>query len=157
MTQFSIDRRSFFKGAGALVVSIGIPSGVATAQIGSGVKPPLSPDRLDSWLGVKADGDVVAYFTDSEILLVCDPKKVVGAPTLPPLGYNMSGCSGGPAIIHEDRGGLHLWHPVGLIVGGPKLGEGDAAEFDMIRVRRIDCIEPNGHIRRAANTGWLPP
>ena len=56
----------------------------------------------------------------------------------PPLGYNTSGCSGGPAIIHEARGGLHLWHPVGMIVGGPKFGQGDAAEFDMIRMRRID-------------------
>ena len=62
MTQFSIDRRSLFKGAGALVVSIGIPGGVATAEIGSAVKPPLSPDRLDSWLAVNADGSVVAYF-----------------------------------------------------------------------------------------------
>ena len=35
MTQFSIDRRSLFKGAGALVVSIGIPGGVATAETGS--------------------------------------------------------------------------------------------------------------------------
>ncbi len=98
----------------------------------------------------------VEDFNDSEILLVYDPKGVIGAPTPPPLGYNMSGCSGGPAIIHETRGGLHLWHPVGLIVGGPKLGEGTAAEFDMIRIRRIDCIEPTGHIRRAAETGWLP-
>ena len=62
MTQFSIDRRSLIKGAGALIVSIGIPGAVATAEIGSTVKPPLSPDRLDSWLAVKADGDVVAYF-----------------------------------------------------------------------------------------------
>ena len=62
MTQFSIDRRSLFKGAGALIVSIGLPGAVATAEIGSAVKPPLSPDRLDSWLAVKADGDVVAYF-----------------------------------------------------------------------------------------------
>ena len=62
MTQFPIDRRSLFKGVGALVVSIGVPGGVATAETGSAVKPPLSPDRLDSWLAVKADGDVVAYF-----------------------------------------------------------------------------------------------
>ena len=62
MTQFSIDRRSLFKGAGALVVAIGIPDGAATAEIGNPVKPPLSPDQLDSWLAVKADGDVVAYF-----------------------------------------------------------------------------------------------
>ncbi|MGB9649999.1 MAG: molybdopterin cofactor-binding domain-containing protein, partial [Stellaceae bacterium] len=62
MTQFSIDRRSLIKGAGALIVSIGIPGAVATAEIGSTVKPPLSPEWLDSWLAVKADGDVVAYF-----------------------------------------------------------------------------------------------
>src|SRR6516165_5517782 len=62
MTQFLIDRRSLFKGAGALVVSIGLPGGVAAAEIGTGIKPPLSPDRLDSWLAVKADGYVVAYF-----------------------------------------------------------------------------------------------
>ena len=100
--------------------------------------------------------DFVEDFTDSEILLVYDPKRAIGAPTPPPLGYNMSGCSGGPAIVHVTSGGLHLWHPVGLITSGPKLGEGDAAEFDMIRVRRIDCIEPTGHIRRAADAGWLP-
>src|SRR6266568_9297449 len=62
MTQFSIDRRSLFKGTGALVISIGIPGGFAVAEPGAAVKPPLSPDRLDSWLAVKSDGDVVAYF-----------------------------------------------------------------------------------------------
>ena len=94
-------------------------------------------------------------FTEGEILLVYDPEKVMGAPTKPPLGYNMSGCSGGPAIIHETRNGLHVWHPVGLMMGGPKLSEGAAADFDMIRIRRIDCIQPNGRIR-VADTGWLP-
>jgi CO/xanthine dehydrogenase Mo-binding subunit len=62
MTQLAIDRRSFFKGAGALVVSFAIPSGVAAAETASAVKPPLAPDQLDSWLAIKADGDVVAYF-----------------------------------------------------------------------------------------------
>src|SRR6266436_6470333 len=62
MTQFSIDRRSLFKGTGALVISIGIPGRFAAAEPGAAVKPPLSPDRLDSWLAVKSDGDVVAYF-----------------------------------------------------------------------------------------------
>jgi hypothetical protein len=100
--------------------------------------------------------DYVEDFTDAEILVVYDPKTVIGVPRLPPLGYNMSGCSGGPAIIHETRGGLHVWHPVGLIISGPKRDEGGAAEFDMIRVRRIDCIGPTGLIRRAADTGWLP-
>ena len=62
MNEFSIDRRSLFKGAGALVISIGIPCDFAEAEIGSASKPQLSPDRLDSWLAVKSDGDVVAYF-----------------------------------------------------------------------------------------------
>jgi nicotinate dehydrogenase subunit B len=62
MIEFAIDRRSLFKGTGALVVSVGIPGGLAAAQIGSAVKPPLAPDQLDSWLAVKSDGDVVAYF-----------------------------------------------------------------------------------------------
>src|SRR6516164_4451954 len=62
MTQFTIDRRNLFKGTGALVVSFALPGGFAEAEVGSAVKPPLAPDQLDSWLAIKADGDVVAYF-----------------------------------------------------------------------------------------------
>jgi hypothetical protein len=100
--------------------------------------------------------DVIQDFSQDEIIIAYDPLKVHGAPTKPPLGYNMSGCSGGPAIIHEDRGGLHCWYPIGLIIAGPKASEGEAVEFDLIRVRRINCIEPDGRLRRSAPTGWLP-
>jgi CO/xanthine dehydrogenase Mo-binding subunit len=62
MTQFSLDRRSLFKGTGALVVSLSIPGSSAAAEIGGAVKPPLAPDQLDSWLAIKSDGAVVAYF-----------------------------------------------------------------------------------------------
>src|SRR6516165_2771500 len=62
MAYLPIDRRTLFKGAGALVVSFTLPHGPAEAEIGGSVKPPLAPDQLDSWLAVKADGDVVAYF-----------------------------------------------------------------------------------------------
>ena len=62
MTYLPIDRRNLFKGAGALVVSFALPQGPAEAEIGSALKPPLAPDQLDSWLAIKADGDVVAYF-----------------------------------------------------------------------------------------------
>jgi nicotinate dehydrogenase subunit B len=62
MTQVSLDRRSLFKGAGALVVSFGLPGGLAEAEIGSAIKPPLAADQLDSWLAIKSDGAVVAYF-----------------------------------------------------------------------------------------------
>src|SRR5262245_18924756 len=66
-TRFS--RRAVLKGGGALVVSIGMPIGLetmlgmdaalaqATAQ-----KPPLMPDQLSSFIAVKADGSVEAYF-----------------------------------------------------------------------------------------------
>jgi nicotinate dehydrogenase subunit B len=62
MSQFSINCRSLLKGTGALVISIGTPSGFATPAPGAPVKPPLAPDQLDSWLAIKSDGDVVAYF-----------------------------------------------------------------------------------------------
>ena len=62
MTYLPIDRRSLFKGTGALVISIGIPGGFATAAPGAAVKPPLAPDQIDSWLAIKSDGDVIAYF-----------------------------------------------------------------------------------------------
>src|ERR1700730_1867754 len=62
MTPFAIDRRSLFKGTGALVVSLGFPGGFAAAEIGSALKPPLAADQLDSWLAIKSDGNVVAYF-----------------------------------------------------------------------------------------------
>jgi len=62
MTYLPIDRRNLFKGSGALVVSFALAYGPAEAEIGGAVKPPLAPDQLDSWLAIKADGDVVAYF-----------------------------------------------------------------------------------------------
>jgi hypothetical protein len=100
--------------------------------------------------------------TRDEILITYDPaivKPAAWAPTLPPIGFNMSGCSGGPVLAHGDRNGLHRWFPVGLIHAGPKeqQKQGEAAEFDMIRLRRIDIIQPDGTIKLPAeNTGWLP-
>src|SRR5262245_29211150 len=65
----NISRRSLFKGAGALVVSIGAPIGLETvlgidaafAQA-TGTKPPLTPDQLSSFIAVDADGSVSAFF-----------------------------------------------------------------------------------------------
>ena len=62
MTPFTIDRRSLFQSTGALVISFALPGGFAAAAPGAAVKPPLAPDQLDSWLAIKADGGVVAYF-----------------------------------------------------------------------------------------------
>jgi nicotinate dehydrogenase subunit B len=64
-TAFS--RRSVLKTTGMLVVSFGMPAGVetalsvnaASAQAG---RPALDPRQLDSYLAIKADGSVAAFF-----------------------------------------------------------------------------------------------
>lgn len=105
---------------------------------------------------------VVEDVTRDEILITYDPaivKPVAWAPFLPPVGFNMSGCSGGPVLVHGIRNGLHRWFPVALITEGPKgqHKQGAAAEFDMIRLRRIEIIQPDGTIKPPEEQqGWLP-
>jgi len=59
----TLTRRDLLKGAGALVVSFAVPGAAVTAlgQPTNG-KPALMPDELDSWIAVKADGGVTAFF-----------------------------------------------------------------------------------------------
>src|SRR5262245_14614895 len=63
----AFSRRSVLKGAGALVVSVGMPVGfdtvlaVSTAAAQGG-KPPLVPNELDSYIAINADGTVSAVF-----------------------------------------------------------------------------------------------
>jgi hypothetical protein len=105
----------------------------------------------------------VESVTRDEILITYDPARVkpaAWAPYLPPLGFNLSGCSGGPVLVHGIRNGLLRWFPVGLIHEGPR-GEkkqGLATEFDLIRLRRIDVIQPDGTIKPPTEDsgGWLP-
>jgi hypothetical protein len=99
---------------------------------------------------------LVEDYNDREIITIYDPEQSQGSPRLLPLGFNMSGCSGGPAVIHHTRNFIHRWYPAGLILRGPLgQGEGDSANYDTIRIRRIDSIDPAGHIQ-VADTGWLP-
>ncbi len=68
--------------------------------------------------------DFIQDYNEREIILTYEPETVLGAPTKPPLGYNMSGCSGGPAIVHELRpSNFHVWHPVGLIERAGDIGD----------------------------------
>jgi CO/xanthine dehydrogenase Mo-binding subunit len=66
-------RRDLLRGAGALVVTVAAAPelGGALAQTAgapasgaqtSGTKPPLRADQLDSWIAVKQDGGVLAFF-----------------------------------------------------------------------------------------------
>jgi hypothetical protein len=118
------------------------------------------PDRSADFLaygGLPAIED----FTERDILLTYDPareQRLAGLP-LPPLGLNMSGCSGGPALMHGERNGRHRWFPVGIMVAGPNRDTGDqrgeAQTFDMIRIRRLHFVRQDGTIERPV-PGWLP-
>src|SRR5580692_8909089 len=63
----AFSRRAILKAGGALVVSIGAPIGFDVARAAdnamlAGTQPPLTPDQLSSYIAVKADGSVAAYF-----------------------------------------------------------------------------------------------
>lgn len=111
---------------------------------------------MEAW-GANAVADAVS---DRDILTVYDPEATLEAGTgagKPPLGFNMSGCSGGPAVVVKDIKGILRWQPVGLIYKGPgeKKAEGEFATFDRIHVRKIHFIQPDGSIQEP-HVGWLP-
>ncbi len=61
---FQFTRRDLLKGGGALVVTIGIPKWALPATQGgvSASRPPFTPDQLDSYLSIGADGNVTVFF-----------------------------------------------------------------------------------------------
>jgi nicotinate dehydrogenase subunit B len=64
MTQLDppgITRRNVLKGAGALVVIMAAPESFAQGA-GSVAKPVLAPTELDSWIAVRQDGGITAFF-----------------------------------------------------------------------------------------------
>lgn len=74
----------------------------------------------------------------------------------PPLGMNLSGCSGGPAILVKEVNGLMRLFPAGLIYRGPSgAAEGEMGTFDTIHIRRLHFIHPDGSIDDP-DKGWLP-
>jgi hypothetical protein len=101
--------------------------------------------------------------TEREIILTYDPVTARADPNIPPppLGANLSGCSGAPLILPVtiDEVRVHAF-PVGVTVFGAdkdrdqEHSRGEMAAFDTIRARRIHCIRPDGTIERP---GWLPP
>jgi len=60
MTKPALSRRALLQGAGALIVACNLPA-LAAAQTASG-KPALAADQLDSWIAVREDGGVLAFF-----------------------------------------------------------------------------------------------
>ena len=64
MTKPALSRRALLQGAGALVVACNLPAlaAVAPAAVPAGGKPALAADQLDSWIAVREDGGVLAFF-----------------------------------------------------------------------------------------------
>jgi hypothetical protein len=103
---------------------------------------------------------IIDDVTERDLIVTYDPARDEeapwGAPWKQPLGYNMSGCSGGPVLSHGSRNGLQRWFLIAMIIMGPRgKGTGVAEGYDMIRMRRIDTIEPDGTIKHK-DSGWLP-
>jgi len=98
--------------------------------------------------------------TTRDLIVTYDPERdqaTKWAPAKPPLGMNLSGCSGGPVMMHFTKRGLLRWLPVALIVAGPRgVGQGALAEADMIQLRRIHTIMHDGRIDKQPLGGWLP-
>jgi len=99
-----------------------------------------------------------------EIVTVYDPEIAFAADdsvSKPPLGFNMSGCSGGPVIVHKLVNGLIRWFPAGFIYKGPGEAEvgreakGEFATFDRIHIRQLHFIQPDGTVADP-ESGWLP-
>src|SRR5258707_982324 len=66
MTSLALSRRALLQGAGALVVACNLPD-LAAAQTAAGGKPALTADQLDSWIAVREDGGVLAFFGKMEM------------------------------------------------------------------------------------------
>ncbi len=60
MSEFALSRRDLLMGAGALIVAVNLPAGAVAA--GDAGKPALAADQLDSWIAVRADGSILAFF-----------------------------------------------------------------------------------------------
>ena len=68
----TFSRRAVLKGAGAFVVSIGMPVGLVivlgvNAARAQGARPRLTPDQLSSFIAVNADGSVSAFFGKTDM------------------------------------------------------------------------------------------
>jgi hypothetical protein len=103
----------------------------------------------------------VEHMTDRRIVAIYDPARgdyrLLAAPEFTDVAANWSGCSGGPVLVHYERDELYRWHPVGVIVRGPKGDfEGRSNDFDQFEFRRIDLVNADGSLRKS-DPGWLPP
>jgi hypothetical protein len=111
--------------------------------------------------GVYSGLPAIDAFSDRDILTTYDPTRdqplLPGVPA-PPLGFNLSGCSGGIVLMPDISAGELRLFAVGLIVQGPQgLLPDEDRTSDTLRIRRIHCIQPDGSIQHVLADGTLDP
>jgi hypothetical protein len=94
----------------------------------------------------------IEAFSDRQIITTYDPARdqplMAGVPA-PPLGFNMSGCSGGIVLMPEIKDGECRLFAVGLIADGPRdILPNEDRRTDTILIRRIHRILPDGTLDR---------
>lgn len=98
--------------------------------------------------------------SDRELVISVDPGQndyAVMETGMPPVDLNLSGASGGPAVLYRVADHVVSCWPVGVInLGKGQRSDGDAAGFVMVRCKRIDMLRPDGTLPPKA-TDWLPP
>src|SRR5712664_4701392 len=148
----SLSRREFLKASGALIISAGGPAfiGEAVAQTAAGVKPPLVPTELDSWVAILPDGKVTAFFgkmdmgqsLDIAIAISSDwpmsilPKKAVTLPSgrIATQESSSVGTSGGltPAAVCATASPMNAGPPA-EIMSAPEAFRNSRRESDRSR------------------------
>ena len=97
--------------------------------------------------------------TARNIVTAYDPEGAI--PTTddvfkPPLKFNMSGCSGGLAVLVRNVDSEFQWTPAAVIYRGPTgASEGGFAAFDLIHLRPLSFILSDGTIDNP-EVSWLP-
>ena len=99
-----------------------------------------------AWAGL----DFVEDVTSREIIMAYDPARTVSMLNntgLPPPTFNLSGCSGGPALIFRNRGEHLDIYASGVITDGPNdESSGAFEEIAVIHAARLDYMRADGTI-----------
>src|SRR5260370_22248226 len=111
-------RRSLLKTGGALVVSIGaaVPCDFARAaedSLVAGMQPPLTPDRLSSYIAVNADGTVSAFFGKIDMghgLAVAIAQMVAEELDVPFNVVKVVMCDTASSVSHRGAAGATVLH-----------------------------------------------
>ncbi len=103
--------------------------------------------------------EFVQHIGQRELVVVVDPEQFQYAVTetgMPPIDLNLSGASGGPAVLYRVVDNVASCWPVAVITEGKGMrSEGATTGFAIIRCRRIHMLNADGTLD-PNGTDWLP-